>query len=1023
MFRQEREDTSSTPKATLHALFEHHAGRAPEATASSSGDRVLTYGELNGRANQMAWRLRELGVGPDVLVGICVERSVDMLVGLLAILKAGGAYVPLDPHLPARRLAFMCRDSAAHVIVTQKRLAPLLPASEAAVLVLDDDRGRYPSENLPAVCGPENVAYVCYTSGSTGTPKGVLTTHRNVINLVTDQNYVTVTPNDRVAALATLSFDASTFEIWGPLTNGAECVVYTFAGEDIASLCERIRRDAVSVLHLTSPVFRLLRPEHFRALAGVHTLLFGGDSVRSSLGQAAGEAFPGNLVHLYGPTETTGFATFHDLRSTTEPAALTPIGRPIRDVHACVLGPDGQPVPDGEVGELHIGGHGVARGYLNRPGLTAERFPPDAGAAPSGRRYRTGDLVRRDGEGVLHFLGRLDRQVKVRGYRVEPGEIEQALTRHPLVDDAVVLARDDGSGDRRLDAYVVPAHPGTATEPRDVEHSHVADWRHVFDLVQGTGPASDEPPEEDFTGWNSSFDGTPIPAAHMREWVRTTVSRIAETSPRSVLEIGCGVGLLLFQLVPRVERYAGTDFSGETLRLLRQRLDSRAPAGDVQLLQCEATDPRGFELVEPDTVVINSVSQYMPSAEYLEQTLDLAVASVREGGTVFVGDVRNLLLAEPFHAAVAVAARHPLTMVEAVRTKLSRSLAEDDEMLLAPRFFVDFARRHGDVSGVRVMPRRGRHLNEMTAYRYDVVLDVGHRHRATTTPAGDPPAELTSIDWRSTILDLSRLPRVLDDSQDAQLLLRDVPNGRLSEALAAAHTIRHAAPTARWTDAHEGPADGQHGICPEELHAVAHDAGYGAELSWVSCSETGDYDVLLTRKGADVVWTPWDLADRLAADGAARTETASHPVRKRTQRQDQRRLAVELRGHVEETLPRHLHPASFTVIPSIPLTANLKVDDTRLPPPAEDGRARARETPAGPRSTVESTMVTLWSEALGVAEVGIDDSFFDLGGDSIAAVRVAAATARWTGRKVAVSDLFRHPTIRQLAALVAKNEP
>jgi amino acid adenylation domain-containing protein len=908
-------------------------------------------------------------------------------------------------------------------MVTQKQLAPLLPAPEAAVILLDDDPGRYPFENPPAVCGPENLAYVCYTSGSTGTPKGVLTTHGNVTNLVTGQSYVTVTPNDRVAALATLSFDAATFEIWAPLTNGATCVIYTFAGEDIDSLCERIRRDAVSVLHLTSPVFRLLRPEHFQALAGVHTLLFGGDSVRSSLGLSAREAFAGNLVHLYGPTETTGFATFHDLRSATEPAALTPIGRPIRNAHLRVLGPDGQPVPDGEDGELYIGGRGVARGYLNRPELTAERFPPDAVAVPHGRLYRTGDLVRRDQEGVLHFLGRLDRQVKVRGYRVEPGEIEFALTRHPLVDDAVVLARDDGSGDKRLDAYVVRAHAGTATELSDVEHSHVADWRHVFDLVQGTNPSSDEPPEENFTGWNSSFDGTPIPTAHMQEWVRTTVSRIAETNPRRVLEIGCGVGLLLFHLAPRVERYAGTDFSGETLRLLRQRLDSRASAGDVRLLHCEATDPRGFELVEPDTVVINSVSQYMPSAEYLEQTLDLAVASVRKGGTVFVGDVRNLLLAEPFHAAVAVAASHPLTTVETLRAKLSRSLAEDDEMLLAPWFFVDFARRHEDVSGVRVMPRRGHHVNEMTAYRYDVVLDVGHRHRTTTRPAGGPPAELTSIDWRSEILDLSRLPRVLNDSRDAQLLLRDVPNSRLAEALAAVHIINHTPPTARWTEAHEGLTVGHHGVCPEQLHAAASGAGYAAELSWASCSETGDYDVLLTRMGGDIAWTAWDLADRLAPDGAAGTETVSHPVRKRMKRQDQRRLALELRSHVEETLPRHLHPASFTVIPSIPLTANLKVDDTRLPPPAEEGRARAPETPAGPRSAVESTMVTLWSEALGVTEVGIDDSFFDLGGDSIAAVRMAAATERWTGRKVAVSDLFRHPTIRQLAALVTENEP
>ncbi|MDW4901634.1 non-ribosomal peptide synthetase [Streptomyces californicus] len=448
--------------ATIHSLFERRAELAPGRTAVVAGAETLTYGELNSRANQLAWRLRELGVGPDTLVGICVERSLGMIVGLLAILKAGGAYVPLDPGYPAERLEFMLRDSAVPVLVSQRRPASALPANEAAVVLLDDDLTSieaYPTENPPAVCRPETLANVIYTSGSTGVPKGVLVPHGGVVNLVTAQNYVSITPDDRVAALATLAFDASTFEIWGPLVSGAACVVHTFGGDDLSNLCARIQQDAVSILHLSSPVFRLLESEHFRALSGVHTLLFGGDSVRSQIADLAKESFKGNLIHLYGPTETTGFATFHNVRATTEQSATIPIGRAIAHAHLRILGPDGAPVADGQAGELFIGGRGVTRGYLNRPEITAERFIADPHAdGTEFPLYRTGDLVRRGTDGALHFLGRIDRQIKVRGYRIEPGEIEAALAQHPLVHDAVVVGRDDGVGDKRLDAYVVPTY-------------------------------------------------------------------------------------------------------------------------------------------------------------------------------------------------------------------------------------------------------------------------------------------------------------------------------------------------------------------------------------------------------------------------------------------------------------------------------------------------------------------------------------------------------------------------------------
>ncbi|MFG2197129.1 amino acid adenylation domain-containing protein [Streptomyces sp. NPDC048639] len=484
MIQQNDGPAGAGPATTLHALYESCAELYPDKTAVVTADETLTYGALNAQANRLAWRLQELGVGPNTLVGICVERSARMIVGLLGILKAGGAYVPFDPGYPAERLEFMLRDSAVPVMVTQSRLVASLPDHEAAIVLLDED-STYPTENPPTI-GVSDLAYVIYTSGSTGTPKGVLVPHEGVVNLVTEQTYVSITPEDRVAALATLSFDASTFEIWGPLVNGAACVVYTFDGIDLSNLCDQVRQDAVSILHLTSPVFRLLDHKHFESLAGVHTLLFGGDSIRAQLVETAKESFAGRLIHLYGPTETTGFATFQDVRADAQGESTTPIGGPIARVHVRVLGPDGEQVAEGQPGELFIGGRGMTRGYLNRPELTAERFVPDTHGTPGTLLYRSGDLVLCRPDGAIRFLGRSDRQVKVRGYRIEPGEIEAALIKHPMVNDAVVVAREDGSGDKRLDAYVVASHVSvdSAGDSAREGSNHVEARRLVTELRQ-----------------------------------------------------------------------------------------------------------------------------------------------------------------------------------------------------------------------------------------------------------------------------------------------------------------------------------------------------------------------------------------------------------------------------------------------------------------------------------------------------------------------------------------------------------
>ncbi len=471
--------------ATLYDLFAEQAARRPDAVALAgpAGDgtegTALTYGELARQALRQAHRLRALGVGPEVRVALCLDRAPARVVATLAVLAAGGAYVPLDPAHPRERLALLLRRSAASVLVTEERRLPLLstlvaelPDLEVAILCLD---GAVPEEGDREAAPPEvaatGLAYVMYTSGSTGEPKGVAVTHRGVVRLVRGTGYARFGPGETLLQYAPYAFDASTLELWGALLHGSRLVIPPPGVLTPAELGEVVVREGVTTLWLTTGLFRQMVEENLEALRGVRQLLAGGDvmPVAHALRVLAG--LPATrLVNGYGPTENTCFTSCYTVRAAAELDPSVPVGRPIAHTWVTVLDRHLMPVPPGVAGELCTGGDGLARGYLDHPDRTAERFLPDpSGRAAGGRLYRTGDLARWRRSGDLELLGRIDAQVKVRGFRVEPGEIETALMAHPRLRGAVVLAEREEAGGHRLVAYVVAAADTTgAPEPSEL---------------------------------------------------------------------------------------------------------------------------------------------------------------------------------------------------------------------------------------------------------------------------------------------------------------------------------------------------------------------------------------------------------------------------------------------------------------------------------------------------------------------------------------------------------------------------
>jgi len=460
---------------TMHALFEEQVRLRPEAIALVFGDRTLTYAELNDRANRLAVHLRRLGVGPDVLVGTCLERSLDLIVALLGILKAGGAYVPFDANYPRQRLEFMLADSRVTVVIADDRpeasfLRSVPGLKIISVSQLPQADTPQPS-SAPGAAGPRHLAYVMYTSGSTGTPKGVQVEHRSVVRLVKNTNYCQFGPNEVFLQFAPVSFDASTLEIWGALLNGGRLAIMPPQTPSLEQLGRAIREHNVTTMWLTAGLFHLMVDQRLEDLCTLKQLLAGGDVLSAPHVRKVLQAAPScTVINGYGPTEGTTFTCCHVMRSGDPVPDAVPIGKPISNTQVYILAENLQPVAAGESGELYIGGDGLARGYLNSPELTAEKFVSNPfSEEPGSKLYRSGDLARYRPDGTVEFLGRFDNQVKVNGFRIELGEIETVLQQHSGVRQVVVIARSDSPGEKRLVAYVTPSteHSASASDLRD----------------------------------------------------------------------------------------------------------------------------------------------------------------------------------------------------------------------------------------------------------------------------------------------------------------------------------------------------------------------------------------------------------------------------------------------------------------------------------------------------------------------------------------------------------------------------
>ncbi len=1367
--------------ACVHQFVERQVERTPDVTAVVFGDEWLSYRALNDRANALAGVLRSAGVGPEILVGICVERSLDMVVALLGVLKAGGAYVPMDPAYPTERLALMLEDSRAPIVITQRHLTSLLPAS-GVTIVLVDRTADCTVESANPVTGvtSAHLAYVIFTSGSTGRPKGTMLEHRNVANFFEAMDAVLApgTPAGVWLAVTSISFDISVLELFWALARGFKVVIapeanraaidlrsraayrsapamefglFYFAadsadvssgdayrlllegakfadthgfaavwtperhfhafgglypnpavttaalstitrnvqlragsivlplhnplrvaedwavidqlshgrvglsfasgwhvndfafmpehfenrrdvmvqhidtvmklwrgeavavpngagdminvsvlprpvqamppiwiasagsvetfvlagrmganvltnmlGQDLADLtvkfaayrqarrehghdgdgiisvmlhtfvcestdearalarkpfadylatsfdlvkvapkmfpafrqpsqdasssgsidstgytaedmsallehafdryfdtaglfgtperaldmvdqlssiganevaclidfgietekvlaslphlwrlqelcrtraasaaqdvaqhdtiAELIDRHGVTHLQCTPSIARVLAsdPVSLGRLATLDTLLLGGEALPADLATRLSSVVRGRLLNMYGPTETTVWSTTSEVRATEAPT----IGRPIANTTIRVLDANRQLVPIGVDGELFIGGAGVARGYLNREDLTADRFIPDPWM-PGASLYSTGDLVRHRRDGALEFLGRLDHQVKISGHRVELAEIEQTLSQHPSVREAVVVARPAtaASGTPSLVAYVVTSRDQSVGARREAS---VEGWQHVWNETYRTARNQSHAHDSRFriAGWTDSHTGHLIPVDQMRAWRDATIARLRALAPTRVLEIGCGTGLVLFPLLPYVEHYTGLDIAQEALDSIRHELTpdearkvvlSRLRADEIDLLAGQSFD----------LVVINSVAQYFPDADYLARVLQRAAALVVDHGHVFVGDVRSLDHLRAFSTSVELVHTPDHASLAELRERIEQRMSRESELLVSESFFHAVARDTPRIGDVTFALKAERTVNELTNFRYDVVLHVGAqdaRAQNRTVPAH----HVDNLD--DVRLLLSQAPDLLH--------LVDMPNARLSDLLVAEAAISQSAPlgvthalrTVLSTTA-------RYGVDPSDLYSISDD--YVVESRWSASGDPLRFDAALRRRAAgDVGGWPGAVPVSTAPPSTFANmpaATGTHVV-----------LSSLWREHLSRRLPEYMVPSVFVELTALPLTPNGKIDRNALPAPV-GATAKAIATYTPPGNELEQQIAQIWRTLLAIERVGRQDNIFDLGANSLLTMQANNQLSSVLGRKVSLVSMFRFPTVASLA--------
>ena len=970
-----------------HLLCERAEGHS-EATAVTDASESLTYTQLIAEAGLWARYLRAGGVGAGDAVACAAPRSVRAVVGQLAVFAAGAVYVPVSADEPPDRLRdLLAGVGARRVLALSGQPLP----DDVARVDLDDPATRRSAAGLVDAVdlpgpSPESTAYLIHTSGTSGQPKPVAVAHRAVAHTMQVHALRFPAPVRCTAVVSPMTTDASFPGIWWALLAGGRVLLAPADPQQaVSDLAEQLSAGQVSHVLLTPSLYGAVLPRLEEPSPELRQVVLGGEPCPSELAAEHHRRMPGvELVNAYGPTEAAVWCTAAVLR----PGDAVTVGTALPGTSVLVVGANGQEVPAGQVGEVCVAGAGLAQGYPGDDELTASRFV----AHPQDRRqrmYRTGDLGRLDASGRLELLGRSDSQVKVRGFRVEPDGVARVLREMPGVRDAAV-----GVHGGRLIAHVVPQW-----DERTAAHQLHEAWDQLFSGLDF---------RDERAGWTSSYTGEQHRDAEMDEWIAATVALATEDGPPdSVLDLGCGSGMILARLAPAASRAVGVDVSAESLAALRTRLDAEG-LERVELRQGDVTstgDVAGMNLV-----LCNSVVPYLHGEAHLSRAVEAALRAAAPGGRVVFGDVKDRSVQDAFHASVVLHGAEDELGAEVLRARWRRRVALDPYLLVDPRWFT----RCG-ASRVEVRPRAGRARNEMNDFRFDAVLHV-EEPGASAEP--EPCPATVEVDrWRAWPGSLAGLREMLAAEPGPVGVLR-VPNRRTAGACAVRDVLAAGQDEATAAELRALAARAEAGaVDPWAVEELGAEVGRQVRLSRAAGHRDGAFDVvflpaalLRTAAGATVA-VRWPQP---VGDG----ELLSAPLHRHVLARASQDLLPALRRQAESRLPEQERPSRYVLLTELPVGGNGKLDRSALPAPSAE-RPTVSTAYRAPELPVEETLAAVLASVLELDRVGVDDDFVELGGDSLRAVRAATQIGDALGRRLPARTVLEHPTVTRLAAHLA----
>lgn len=993
---------------TFFDLFAEAAAAHPDARALVIGTDCWSYRELLEKVERMAAGLAQAGVERGSVVAVMGDRAASVAFVVLSVLHRGAAFLLVDSSHPTQRIGAMLAGAGCRHVVAEKfsfdraEAAALAGGAASPQVLLFDDLAATPVRDTRVANAPDDLAYVCFTSGSTGTPKGAMISHRGMANhLHAKRLALRLSHRDIVAQTAPQTFDIYVWQLLAPLTLGATSIIYDDdVCRDADALSVVVGRDRVTIWEVVPSLLTALLDGPRAGRSGVagaeclRYLVVTGETLEPELGQRWLECVPNvPMVNAYGPTECSDDVTHHIISNLPDPgAARIPLGSPIPNAELMIVNDAFRLLPRDALGELVIGGTCVGLGYAGDPERSALAFVKDP-RHPARKLYRTGDLGRIRFDGTVEFFGRRDGQIKWHGQRIELEEISNVARRHSDVRDAVTVLWREPDEVPHLATFVTlepQAHDREVTD----DLSSIRQWEAIYDQI-----LSDVEAEDMFVyqtaGWNSSYDGLPIPRLEMQNWLDDTHRRLKRLPRARVLELGCGTGMIATRLArdPEVAELLATDVSSQALAVAARALSVSEDASKVRFVRRPAHDFSDIGARAFDLVILNSAAQYFPGAAYLESVLCQAIDATAAGGSVFVGDVRNLRLLPAFQLSKVLARDAPDSRASDVRGRVEAGINSEAELVLDPGFFAALLQRSERVTAVEIDLKPSAISNELTRFRYDVVI------RIEGSKAASAAGETLPFDPLSGF---SAIEQAVDRARQNPVRVLGVPNARIVglcralEALADPERDVTLGGLAQIASRNTVGA-----LDPAQIYEWAASSGVACAIDW-NAAQPGHFDVVLWADGPRPGFDATMAVDR----GALANDPATARAR--------RRIESELKTLLGQHLPANWIPPSITILPTMPRGKNGKMDRGALPRPAGLRPKIARGfVPA--QGDTEATLARIWCGLLRIQRVGRHDNFFELGGDSIISMQMVAR-ARAAGLTLKPGDAFKWQTIADLAA-------